>query len=472
MTCRFLLLVCTAVVLRADPAGPASDTALDQRLADVAAAYAERVAAATEQLNQVRERTAAERIPLVEANRALQQRVIALETELTLLRAQAARAAADQQQLDATGSVLRRNLAYLRSTAEEQLQALENAALPGERSHLTSRIVELRERLQRDAADPAAIRASMELGLTRLEQRLGGHGQPGRALLAGTNTMLDGHFAFVGPEAYFRSEDGRAGLLRTRPEAQFPVLHPLADWAPKEAAAFFAGEPGRFPADAQGGRALQLAQARGDWIDHVRKGGLVGYLIVGLGAIALVISLWKLADLHGLMVDEPPPVQAAIMAVGRGAFAEAEALIGRLRRTTREVLGAALPLRDSPKSVLEEHLYARILQLRLHHERRLPLLGVIVTASPLLGLLGTVTGMVTTFTLITVFGTGDAEKLSSGISEALVTTELGLMVAIPTLLMHTYLGHRVRKALAMLERYAIEFVTATDTYKAALVARR
>jgi len=68
--------------------------------------------------------------------------------------------------------------------------------------------------------------------------------------------------------------------------------------------------------------------------------------------------------------------------------------------------------------------------------------------------------MVRTFALITVFGTGNAGKLASGISEVLVATELGLAVAIPTLVIHGFLSQRIHKKLATLERYALEFVTA------------
>jgi biopolymer transport protein ExbB len=121
---------------------------------------------------------------------------------------------------------------------------------------------------------------------------------------------------------------------------------------------------------------------------------------------------------------------------------------------------------EKPKAILEEHLFAFILRQRIRHERRLPLLTVIAAAAPLLGLLGTVVGMVKTFTLITVFGTGNAEKLSSGISEALVTTELGLIVAIPTLIIHGYLSHRAQKGLSHLEQYSVEFVTAAEEGKA------
>ena len=88
------------------------------------------------------------------------------------------------------------------------------------------------------------------------------------------------------------------------------------------------------------------------------------------------------------------------------------------------------------------------------------MLAVIATAAPLMGLLGTVVGMVRTFALITVFGTGNAGKLAGGISEVLVATELGLVVAIPALVAHGFLATRVQKNLAMLERYALEFITA------------
>lgn len=113
-----------------------------------------------------------------------------------------------------------------------------------------------------------------------------------------------------------------------------------------------------------------------------------------------------------------------------------------------------------PPQVLEERLWGVILQCRMQNERLLPMLAVIITASPLLGLLGTVTGMVKTFTLITIHGTGNAAKLSSGISEALVTTELGLMVAIPTLLVHGYFSLRIKRNLNLLESHSHEIATA------------
>jgi biopolymer transport protein ExbB len=78
--------------------------------------------------------------------------------------------------------------------------------------------------------------------------------------------------------------------------------------------------------------------------------------------------------------------------------------------------------------------------------------------APLLGLLGTVTGMIHTFRLISVFGTGDPRLLSAGISEALITTEAGLVVAIPLLLLHAFLSRRVQRLSEGLETSAITFL--------------
>jgi biopolymer transport protein ExbB len=164
-----------------------------------------------------------------------------------------------------------------------------------------------------------------------------------------------------------------------------------------------------------------------------------------------------------MAVDSPEAVEGFLTTLVKGARGEAQKAVGSLQATTRELFTIGLRHINQPKAILEEHLYAVVLRQRLHYERWLPLLAVIATAAPLMGLLGTVTGLVRTFALITVFGTGNAGKLASGISEVLVATELGLMVAIPTLVAHGFLSHRIQKNLSLLERYALEFVTAAQS---------
>ena len=98
-------------------------------------------------------------------------------------------------------------------------------------------------------------------------------------------------------------------------------------------------------------------------------------------------------------------------------------------------------------------------------EQHLGTLAVLGGVAPLLGLLGTVTGMIHTFDLVTIFGTGEARLLSGGISEALITTKFGLGIAIPVLLVHAFFARRIRTVVAELENAAIRVVNALKIEK-------
>ena len=108
-----------------------------------------------------------------------------------------------------------------------------------------------------------------------------------------------------------------------------------------------------------------------------------------------------------------------------------------------------------------------VLQEAILHElpflqRGLAMLAVLGAVAPLLGLLGTITGMIETFRVITVHGAGDPRLMSGGISEALVTTEIGLGVAIPVLLVHTWLKRRADHVIGDMEEQAMHLVNTID----------
>lgn len=116
--------------------------------------------------------------------------------------------------------------------------------------------------------------------------------------------------------------------------------------------------------------------------------------------------------------------------------------------------GESKPLLDKlvsamrqPNKVGAAELDVAYQEFRFNLNRWLPFIALTAAVSPLLGLLGTVTGMIKTFELISLFGAGDARLLSGGISEALITTKFGLVVAIPALVLHAYLQRRTKKIL-------------------------
>ena len=112
---------------------------------------------------------------------------------------------------------------------------------------------------------------------------------------------------------------------------------------------------------------------------------------------------------------------------------------------------------DHPKELVEEIMYESVLETKLKLQRLLPLVAIIAAAAPLMGLLGTVTGIINTFKMITVFGTGDPKTLSGGISEALITTKFGLVVAIPSLIIHAFLSRTAKGKIDGMEQAAISF---------------
>lgn len=127
-------------------------------------------------------------------------------------------------------------------------------------------------------------------------------------------------------------------------------------------------------------------------------------------------------------------------------------------------LGRVWAVYQSSKSInvetLELKLDNAILKEMPELEKGLPLLKLLSSVAPLLGLLGTVTGMILTFQAITLFGTGDPKLMAGGISQALVTTVLGLVVAIPILLLHAIASTRSKEIVQILEEQAAGLIAA------------
>lgn len=465
---RFLLgtLLGVTSALAQSPQPPKTAADYDATLRKVALDYTQRIETATDELNDARVRIAEEKVPLLNDLRDVESRILGLRAEISQLETTRATFANDKARREQEADTQRLNISYFAGAAAEGLTTLNSSLGNIEAATWQDEVGTLRNRLDPVGGLPdidAAVETA-ELLFSRVETLIGGHTSEGLAVSAEEHELVEGQFIFFGPETFFVGADGIAGTVRARDEGAAPMVYPLDDWDAADATALAAGQPAAFPADVSGGKALQLAEHQGNWIDHINKGGIVGYAILGLGLFALLTAIVKFLDLRNLSVDAPAatlPLLEAVAATG----AAAEGKLAGLRTTSRELFATGLRHLAKPKEVIEEHLHAYILRERLHHERWLPMLAVIAAASPLLGLLGTVVGMVKTFTLITVFGTGNAAKLSSGISEALVTTELGLTVAIPTLVLHGLLSYRTQKNLSLLERYGVEFITASEDHK-------
>jgi biopolymer transport protein ExbB len=168
---------------------------------------------------------------------------------------------------------------------------------------------------------------------------------------------------------------------------------------------------------------------------------------------ASVIALSKAVYLYRL----PPLLPALALRVRTAIHSGSDALAG----VRSQLQGAQAELFDivlgaDNQTHRDEQLYACLLKWRNRLEHWLGSIALTASVSPLLGLVGTVSGMITTFKLMTIFGSSDANTVSAGISEAMISTKLGLVVAVPALIAHALMTRLVKNQFTQLENLAVE----------------
>ena len=175
-------------------------------------------------------------------------------------------------------------------------------------------------------------------------------------------------------------------------------------------------------------------------MDIIRTGGVIAWVIVALGGVVLLMVMIRALLLLLAARGSKTLLEPVLVHVEAGDIDKGLRVAQAAKTPMGRVLSATLGSVDRPREQLEDVVAEAVLQEQPMLSRFGSSILVMAAVSPLLGLLGTVTGMISTFDIITEFGTGNPKLLSGGISEALVTTELGLIVAIPALLLGHVLG--------------------------------
>lgn len=252
---------------------------------------------------------------------------------------------------------------------------------------------------------------------------------------AGTfNVVSNGRYLHYLPET------GRLVELARQPPGRYLSLAEDLQ-AAKEGVVSVALDPSR-------GSILALMVESPGFIEHIQRAGIIGYVILALGGIALVIVGERFVVLTS--------TRRKVEQQRSGQGADEDNPLGRLRQVfhSHEGLDA-----DSLALKLDEAMAVEVPR----YKRWLPILAVFATAAPLLGLLGTVAGMIDTFQSMSLFGAGDPKLVSGGISLALVATELGLLVAIPVLLLHSWLHSSSNRLIQVLEEEVASLVARRET---------
>jgi biopolymer transport protein ExbB len=444
------------------PVAPAAD-ANTPTFGSAAATVEAQLQDAVAELNQLRETITAEKLPM---NRRLSE----LEAELTRVRGEFQQTArkldsvslavtnltVDTQRLEAQERYLsgllsdyvRKFDASLHIAELARFEALlKNAQLAPENANLSS--------LQVFQAQTALLSTSLE----RLEEALGGVRFEGTAVDS-TGVVQQGAFLQVGPVVLFRSADGRhVGTVEERLGSQAPTIFPYSD--PKDiadASQLISTGAGLFPIDPTMGDAHKMEQTKETLVEHIRKGGPVMWPILSLAGAALLVALYKWFYLASQRRPSQAKVEAFLAAVRQNDVAAIKERAAQIKGPIGRMLAVGVEHLREPRELVEEAMFESVLTTKQKLQGMLPFVAIAASSAPLLGLLGTVTGIINTFKRITVFGSGDVKSLSGGISEALITTEWGLIVAIPALLIHAFLSRKARGIVGQMESTAVAFV--------------
>jgi biopolymer transport protein ExbB len=240
-----------------------------------------------------------------------------------------------------------------------------------------------------------------------------------------------GAFNLAGPVGYLQYDPStkRVSELQRQPE-QSRYTNSAKELVAAQAS------PVTFGLDVTRGGILALLVESPTIQDRINQGGIVGYCIIGLGIIGLLIAIVRFI---GLSNDSR----------------KVAAQLKRDSASTDNPLGRVMAAYESNKDADTETIELKLSEAALKEmpglTKGLLFIKVISVVAPLMGLLGTVTGMIKTFQVITLYGAGDPKMMAGGISQALMTTVLGLVVAIPMVLLHTIVSGQSRKVINILQ---------------------
>lgn len=247
-----------------------------------------------------------------------------------------------------------------------------------------------------------------------------------------------GTYNLVSDGNYLSFKDGKLEELPRQPTDYLSQAKALESAAPGTFS-----KVGIDPTGPSGGSYLGALINSPSIVERWHQGDLVGYIITGVGVFAMLLAIFRLIVLTGMSAKVSSQLKSD-------------------KANTNNPLGRVLKVaEDNPNldgETLELKLEEAVLKEKPAIESGLQLLKIISAVAPLLGLLGTVTGMIVTFQAITIFGAGDPKAMAGGISGALVTTVLGLVVAIPTVLMHTLVNGRAQRVLHILDEQSAGLV--------------
>ncbi len=418
--------------------------------------------ASTTELSAVRAEIEAERLPLARKVSELEQQLVNRRNELAKVQRFQENQLVELNALKAEAKRSADEVKYVDSLLTEYARAFRSRLSFAEESRYAKLL---------DAGDQAAASADLSGpekfaqrsqlltgALQRVQSAQGGETFEGAALDR-KGLVQKGRIVMVGPVAIFAADTGNAaGLLQQELNKADPTIAALDPKLAESCRKLVASGNGELLLDPTLGNAFKLSAIHKSLFEQLKDGGIIMIPLIGLGLSGVVLALFKWWQFLQVRLATESDLQKIL------GFLETRELDQALKHARSipgivgEMLATAVEHSDEKKEYIEEILYEKMLGARTRLERGLPFLALAATTGPLMGLLGTVTGMIATFKIISGFGGGDPKMLAAGISEALVCTATGMGVAIPALLFHAFLSRRAKGIIGSMEQTAVGFV--------------
>lgn len=433
-----------------------------QDLDSIASGAASDLQKALADLTAARQEIEAERLPLARRLTELEQKLIDRKADYAK-----AQRLQENQLLDLNAL---KSEAKLRSEEVKYIDSLLGEYARGFSSRLS--FVELpRYTAMLAACEKAAVAADLAPGerfaqraalltaaLRRSEAALGGEIFDGKAIDK-QGRVQQGKVALLGPVAMFASSGGGvAGLLQQELNKSESTIVPVDKSLEAASRALASTGRGHLALDPTLGNAFKLTALKETLFEKIAKGGWVMAPLVTIGLAALLVALVKWWQLSRVRLATERDLQLVLRHLEQREQEQALAHARSIRGLAGDLLASAVEHVDEKKEYIEEILYEKMLGARTKLERGLAFLALTATVGPLMGLLGTVMGMIATFQLISSFGSGDPKVLAAGISEALIATASGMVVAIPALLLHAFLSRKAKGIIGSMEQTAVGFI--------------
>ena len=405
------------------------------------------------ELGEVRAKIAEEKPLLGKKIADLEQELILLRRQQRLARMSAEGRLNDMKALRKNHAIYTQDASYLSAQMKQHAVVMGTQLLPGENGEYSQVLEQIATRGQDQDLDSQVD--ALSKGVDRLEQLLGGFKTQGNAVTE-QDQVLAGEFAHVGPATWFAANDGSVAgpVLSDVGAKSVKVL----DGDKEAIAALLGGKEVDLSIDVTGGKARAIAEIQSGFGQLLKKGGVWLMPILGIALLSAICGVIKLLQLMQIKSPRQGWVSEILSALRDGRREDAEEIAASAKHPAGELLKNALQYTSAGADVVEEVIYEQLIGVQGKLQSWLPFIAVTAATAPLLGLLGTVSGMIRMFNVITVTGTGDVKPMAGGISEALVTTLFGLIVAIPALIIHTLLSRRSNGVVQNTEKLGLTLV--------------